>query len=191
MNTQVMRLLAGFVLALSVSMAHATLMVSPPSDPAVVTGSWLLGTFPLTSSSPYDTLEFFIQDDTGAGPFEDPAVHEAVHFVLTPTFTTQLINPGYVLATGPATTTTHFNLFFAGDIAEAVNVDLFAYVSGTLLGGLELQFNSGNYLGYTSANDPTGQNYNRVASVPEPSVLALMGIGLAGMGFSRKRMKGA
>ena len=76
-------------------------------------------------------------------------------------------------------------------IAEAVNVDLFAYVSGTLLGGLELQFNSGNYLGYTSANDPTGQNYNRVASVPEPSVLALMGIGLAGMGFSRKRMKGA
>lgn len=70
--------------------------------------------------------------------------------------------------------------------------------TGTFTVGLDIsEFNLGSYrLNTTQANgggflfalpDDVVLNFSEVTSVPEPSIIALLSLGLAGIGFSRKK----
>ena len=183
MYKKLIRLVAALVFCgLSSSIAQAVSIEPIIDGGAVVTNSWQINTG--FSASSYDTFEAFIQDDTGAGPFELPGIDN----FSTGGWSAQLINPGYVLGTGPTTFgSLNFDMHFAGDITQSVNVDIFVYTAGNILGYGQWRFSNGSVdpIAY-GVNDPTGKNYDRTA-VPEPATLALMGLGMAGLGFIRRK----
>ena len=173
--------LTGFAFALSASIAQAVPITITGSD-GIETGSWETS-INVKVAGTFDTLEIFIQDDTGAGPFEAPGAHSFA----PGDWTGQLINPDYVLATGLATDTVSARLNLAGDINQNLNFDIFVYRNDTILGGAQARYVAGSFVGQSPPNgQPNDPIYNRV---PEPTTLALLSLGLAGLGFTRRRMK--
>jgi hypothetical protein len=185
-SKQTSKLLSPFVLVwimLASTPVSAIPISAIDNGPGVETGSWTINLGFVSGN--FDSVELFIENDTGAGPFENDG---ASNFSVGG-WSAQLINPGYSLLAGPTTNTITYDWHFAGDITQSVNVDLFLYDSGSLIGSARFLFSNGEFLAITDVRDASGVKYDRTP-VPEPAVLALMGIGLLGFGVRRLRWNG-
>ena len=169
----------GFCIMSALSVQAAPILIS--GSAGVDTGSWQIDISASVSPNP-DMMEAFIQDDGGAGPFEGPGLSDFV----PSTWAGQLINPGYALASGPSTASLEFVMHFLGDINSSVSVDFLFYAVGDLVGVANLQFIGGSISGSGDVHDPTGVDYDRTP-VPAPPTIALLGIGVAGIGYQRRR----
>ncbi len=143
---------------------------------------------------PTSTAEFFIVGDTGAGPFDAPGLS-----TLPVGWTATLVNPNYVIASGPTVNLSGWTEHFLGNIADSVEIDLFFW-NGAPLSALAFAADYTRSLdgsmflhcqnfgaGCAAMNDPTGVAYDREsAHVPEPATLTLMGLALLA-GFAGKR----
>ncbi|WP_082532845.1 MULTISPECIES: PEP-CTERM sorting domain-containing protein [unclassified Roseateles] len=143
---------------------------------------------------PTTTVEFFIVGDTGAGPFAGPGLS-----TLPAGWVANLVNPNYVIASGPSVNLSGWTENYLGNIADSVEVDLFFWAGAPLQstisfaanytrtgGGLSLHCQSFG-AGCNTMDDPTGVNYNRSGVLPEPATLALVGMSLLGLASSRRR----
>jgi hypothetical protein len=160
--------------------------------------SWVSPSTGCGGCGPATTAEFFIVGDTGGGPFEGPGLSN-----LPSGWTPTLVNPNYVVATGPSVNFSGWVEHHLGDIAASVELDVFFWSGAPLVSTIAFAANytrssSGNITalhcqsfgsGCAQMNDPTGVNYNRsaVTDVPEPSSLALSVLALAGLAATRRR----
>lgn len=185
--------LALFALLLSPMAANADLI---EGGEGVVTNSWQV-TQSCGSCGPTTTAEFFIVGDTGAGPFDDPGLS-----TLPGGWFADLVNPNYVVATGPSVNLSGWTEHYLGDILNSVAINLFfwngdpltnltfaAAYTRSVNGGIRVICQSFGE-GCSGMVDPTGVDYDRRrVSVPEPGTLALLGLGLVGMAAARRRKK--
>lgn len=133
---------------------------------------------------PSASMEAFIVSDTGQAPFAPPGINVSGT-------DGSIINPLYALVTGALPGDGLITLSFAGTPAGTLLVDLLSYnAGGNLLpfgqgvtGRLTLQ--NGSFGGF--APDLLEADYNRTSSVPEPTTLALMALGLVGMAYRLRR----
>lgn len=134
----------------------------------------------------FDTMEVFIVGDTGAGPFQTPGISG----LNQPGWSASLVNPGYVVASGPATQGLAWDFHFAGDMNETVSLDTLLWQDGvydTLTFASRYDYVNGSMANlnerfdppYSFLQHPDGIGYDR--SVPEPSAVCLWASGLAGM----------
>ena len=155
--------------------------------------SWTQGVL-YRNFTTHDTIEFFIVDDQGGGPWNDPPI---TNFQGSTNWASQRVNTNYALAEGDPLINgsrtvgggnwdARVDLQFDGDIGQTVTVDwLFwsggGYGVGNLVGTIRLTVGGGQFNARGIQNfDVDG--YNRAGEpVPEPATLALFGLGLVGV----------
>ena len=140
----------------------------------------------------FDLLEVETNwDASGTAPAAALQLAAEDPIVLGAGWTSQLINPGYSLASGPASGSFSVLLDFAGLITQNASVDFFGWSGAVLSGGPSFSFRvnwvGGTFSGLGSTSFPNGIGYDR--SVPEPTTLALLGLGLVGIGAATRRKR--
>ena len=139
------------------------------------------------------SVEYFITSPPGL-EFEPPGASD-----LGTEWSASIINPAYVLLTGPATTIFP-DLHLAGVQPNPVEMTIFFWVGKPLEGILSSSgwayWESGSRTSASSGCTISEPNDNCSAAyvssfdrsaVPEPATLALFGLGLAGIPFVRRR----
>ena len=106
-------------------------------------------------------------------------------------WTTQMPNSNYVIATNVPAGTSNFNwLFtFTGTSSDSISLAYLAYTSTNKVFGQNLYFNYGGTSGwsYPVISNLNVSAYNRTSSVPIPAAVYLLGAGLLGIvGLRRK-----
>jgi hypothetical protein len=156
-----------------------------PAGSGVVSGAALegdaRGVLTLTFSSPTPELSFGVALTAPSN--------------LTPGLTVQLLGPGaeaigtQVLNTNAAGTFSEGAFDFSGALLSSAVIDFNdAVLTSPFRFAIDnLTFQSGASLPGTGTGTGTGAGNG--SAVPEPAEIALMGIGLLGMGFARRRFK--
>jgi hypothetical protein len=148
------------------------------------------------------SVELFLTLAPVGVEFESPGVSN----LAASGWTSDIINQTYILLEGSATGTIEsFDLSFSGSHTSNVFVEALFWIGDPLTGTLNTYISEAKSAGgggsYTAVNcgsspsellcQPDNVNsYDRTPSaVPEPTTFALLSIGLAGLGFTRRRMK--
>ncbi len=146
---------------------------------------------------PFDTMEVFIIGDTGAGPFQN----DSTFGFNDASWSGTLVNPLYSLSTGNDVNSLNWTFDFAGDINNTITFDFLIWDGGVfadLTFAATFQYINGSIANinqrfeppYPFLTFPDGVGYDR-SPVPEPSTMLVLGSGLAGLGFFRRRKKAA
>ena len=176
------------LIGLSLSAASPAGAISIDLAPPITGNSWSIQLSLTTPSFAFDTMESFIVpgSDTGAGPWTGDGI---TGFDLGGWSGTQ-INPGYSLASGPATQSLTLVWTFAGAATEQIVWDTLFLEGGELRGGLSIALTNGaaSLVGSGAGSElpflfsPDGSGYDRSsrnssAPIPEPHAAALFGLG--------------
>ena len=141
----------------------------------------------------FDEMEFFITADGGAGPFDGDGLSSFTNG----TWTSEVINPNYILATGAPTGALGFTIDFDGDIASTVEMDILVYTGGALLGGLTAVYQENPATGQNAWFQRTtfrlGEPYDRAPGnpIPEPTSALLYMTGVLLVGTAVRRVEAA
>ncbi len=169
-------------------------LVTMPASAATFTQLWAVDT------NNVDKIEFFLIAPTSG--FDSPAIT-----ALPGGWAANTVNPGYVMASGPAVSAgTTYIMNFSTPVNDALTLDVLEWNGSTVQEHLRFFYKTQTTSGFTKdygdwywslgaggsfvdvslGNTP----YDRTP-IPEPSTYALMGAGLAALGFYRRRRQTA
>ena len=160
--------------------ALSTAIPLPIGDP-IPGNSWAQA-FIENGVGPFDKMEAFM---ISGGPFEANGFES----FSAGGWNGLLINPNYILATGPAVTDNTFNIQFFGSSGTPLTFDFFAYNDSILLDRAHAVWNGGGWAITPLSKDPNDPNYDRTP-VPEPGILILLGIAMVSVAAARRKFKG-
>ncbi len=138
----------------------------------------------------YDTIEIFLTSASG-GHFKNDVFRDFTD----PSWSGSLMNYKYALASGNWPVSLYYTVDFAGDMSDSLSLDMIVWtggVSGTLVSFHQLSWDGSEWdvlsLGARNASGINSESYE-AARIPEPSTMLLLGAGLIGVGFLRRRFK--
>ncbi len=139
----------------------------------------------------YDTIELFL-NMSSSDHFENDGFRDFTDS----SWSGSLLNEGnkYALASGDYPYSLYYTVDFAGDMSDPLSLDMIVWlggVSGTLVSFHQLSWDGSEWSVFSTRGATSGidsESYE-AARIPEPSTMLLLGAGLIGVGFLRRKFK--